>query len=100
MQKRTLWGRILGILLVVATICIGANTAGAETSSSTHYKMTDTEFSSTSNKLNCSASYCAKASIGDMSGGAAKSATSTATFGSIAADSEPLLEVIVDPGQS
>jgi len=100
MQKRKLWGYAKGILLVVAIISAGASTVGAETSSSTHYQMTDTEFSAMSNKLNCSANYCAKASIGDMSAQAGKSPSSTASFGAIAADSDPLLEVIVDPGVS
>jgi len=99
MQKRGLWSYAKFVLLVGAIVS-STGTAAAETSSSPNYQMTDTEFSTMSNVLNCSAAYCAKASIGDMSAEAGKSTTSTARFGSVAADSEPLLEVIVDPGVS
>lgn len=72
----------------------------AETSSSAHYQVSDTEFSPTSNPVGCSGQYCARASIGDMTeGGDSKNTTSTAKFGSLR-DSDPLLEVIVDPGVS
>lgn len=87
------------MLLAVAIINGALETVHAETSSSTNYQMTDSEFSSMSNKLNCSASYCAKASIGDMSAPVSKTPTSKAQFGPITA-SDPLLEVIVDPGAS
>lgn len=72
----------------------------AETSSSAHYQVSDTEFSATSNKQGCSGQYCARVSLGDMTqDGDSKGATSTAKFGS-ETQSAPLLEVIVDPGVS
>jgi hypothetical protein len=75
--------------------------ANAETSSSAHYQVTGTEFNAVSNSEACSTQYCAKASIGDMTAETGQNATSTAKFGSISAtDSDPLLEVIVDPGVS
>lgn len=80
-----------------------ASNAFAVTSSSSNYQVTETEFGSMSNTESCSGQYCARASIGDMSGGKSKSSGgegSTAQFGTIAAESEPLLEVIVDPGES
>lgn len=87
------------ILPAVVFVSVAPDTATAETSSSTNYQITDSEFSSMSNKQNCSASYCAKASIGDMSAPVSKNTASKAQFGPVT-DSNPLLEVIVDPGVS
>lgn len=77
-----------------------AGVALAETSKSTNYQTTETQFGASSTQQNCSDQYCARVSIGDgTSGGPGASSGSTATFGSITSD-QPLLEVIVDPGQS
>jgi len=94
-----LWNYVGLLLFAVVIIGCSLDTAHAETSSSTNYQITDSEFSPMSNKLNCSASYCAKASIGDMSAPVSKSPPSKAQFGPVV-DSDPLLEVIVDPGVS
>ena len=99
MRKREPWGYARLMLLCVVIIGSGASTAAAETSSSANYQVTESEFSAMSNKLNCSASYCAKASIGDMGAPVSKSPTSKAQFGPVT-ESDPLLEVIIDPGQS
>lgn len=99
MRKQVLWRGVTFALLLVAIISGSTNTVLAETSSSPNYLMTESEFSAMSNRQNCSAAYCAKASIGDMTGGQSKSETGAATFGPVT-DSEPLLEVIVDPGVS
>jgi hypothetical protein len=101
MRKQALWRSAKFVLLLIAIISGGAATAAAETSTSPHYQVTGTDFNAVSNSQACSSQYCAKASIGNMSADVGKSATSTARFGSIAAtDSNPLLEVIVDPGVS
>ncbi len=100
MRKRELWRCAKFVLLAVAVIACSAPAAMAETSSSAHYQVSETEFGATSNQQSCSGQYCARASIGDMTeGGDSKSLTSTAKFGSVT-DSNPLLEVIVDPGIS
>lgn len=100
MRKRGLWQYVkLTLLLAVLIIGSHTNTVLAITSSSNNYQVTETELGGTSSSLNCSASYCAKASIGDMTAGSSKSSGNTATFGPIT-DSEPLLEVIVNPGDS
>ena len=100
MRDRRLWSYVTLVLLVIVAIG-GAGTAVAETSSSAHYQVTGTDFNAISSSKSCSTQYCAKASIGDMTAQTGKNATSTARFGSIAAtDSNPLLEVIVDPGES
>lgn len=77
----------------------GAGTAFAQTSTSPTYKVSETEFGATSMHQNCSDQYCAKASIGDMSGGSSASETGTATFDTPDSN-EPRLEVIVEPGAS
>jgi len=101
MRKKELWRYTKVVLLFVATLSFGATAANAETSSSTHYKVTGTDFNAISNTQACSSQYCAKASLGDMSSDTSTSPASTAQFGTIATtDSNPLLEVIVDPGIS
>lgn len=100
MQKRRLWRYANQILFVALLVASSAGTAFAETSNSTNYQATETQFGAGSLEESCSGQYCARASIGDMSeGGASKSSGSTASFGPIT-DSEPLLEVIVEPGTS
>lgn len=92
--------RFSGVLLLTAAfVVVSAGTAIATTSSSLHYQAVDQEFGSTTTDETCSASYCARASIGSLSVGEASSATSTARFGTIT-DSEPRLEVIIDDGVS
>lgn len=81
-------------------IISGAAPVMAETSNSSSYQVSEMQFGSGSTLESCSEQYCARTSIGDMtSGGGSSSAGGTATFGPIA-DTEPLLEVIVDPGES
>lgn len=100
MRKRGLWSYVnLVLLLVVLVISGNTNTALAVTSSSNNYQITETELGGTTSSKSCSGQYCAKASIGDMASGKAKSIGNTATFGPVT-DGEPLLEVIVNPGES
>jgi len=72
----------------------------AESSSSSNYQITETQFNNGTGLQSCSGQYCAQATIGDTAIGNAASSTVTAKFGAISSDSEPLLEVIVDPGES
>lgn len=94
--------RFYGELLLLAMLVAsgGASVALAETSKSTNYQTTETQFGAGSSQQACSDQYCARVSIGDVaSGGPGASSGSTATFGSITSD-QPALEVIVDPGES
>jgi hypothetical protein len=99
MQKRRLARNFLLILLAVIVCFGGAKTVMAETSSSTNYKVTETDFSSGSVLNSCSGTYCATSSVGDTAIGTAASSNQTAQFGPIS-NSEPLLEVIVIAGAS
>lgn len=77
-------------------------TAMAQTTSTSEtYQVTETDFSATSPRENCSGHYCARASIGDMSGQRAEaSGGGSAAVFSPAEGEEPRLEVIVEPGES
>lgn len=98
MRKGRLW-QYSRLLLFVGLISASATgTALAQTSSSPTYKVTESEFGATSLQQNCSGQYCAKASIGDMTG-ASNATSGTATFEPVQG-SEPRLEVIVEPGAS
>lgn len=68
----------------------------AVTSSSENYQLTESQFNGGTVAEGCSESYCSQASIGDMSGSVGKS---SAAFDQKPED-EPILEVIVDPGES
>ncbi|MCA9334820.1 hypothetical protein KC953_01615 [Candidatus Saccharibacteria bacterium] len=85
------------LLLAVAVCCVGAGTVAAESSSSTSYKVMDTQFGSSSTLSTCSDNYCAKASLGDVVAGSSSSSGNTAYFGSVSG-SNPLLELIVASG--
>jgi hypothetical protein len=100
MQKRRL--RHYGALIAISALfAIGsAYPVFAETSSSTNYQMTEMQFNAGTSLESCSGNYCAQASIGDFAIGDSVATSSSASFGSITTDSDPLLEVIVAAGQS
>lgn len=85
----------LGALTVVVSCCLVGIVplVAAETSSSTNYKVTETEFGSSSNNEVCHGQYCSRTSLGDIVAGT----SGTAMFGPITPDI-PTLEVIVEPG--
>ncbi len=97
MRNWSLW-KYWSVLLVAGVVTLGGVvTAHAQTSSSTNYKITESQFGSSTNREGCSGQYCAQTSLGDMSSGTSKSSQSSATFGPVTPD-EPLLEVIVNSG--
>lgn len=71
----------------------------AQSSSSSNYQVVQSEFGSGSTEETCSGNYCSMTSIGNPAAGESTGTANTAKFGSIT-DSEPMLEVIVDPGES
>lgn len=87
----------VGAALFIAVF--GASAAFATTSSSSNYQVTETNFGASSSQQSCSSQYCAKVSIGDMASGRSVSGGGSAVFGAITS-SDPLLEVIVEPGIS
>lgn len=99
MQKRRFWRPIVPLLLAVFFPLISGGTVFAVTSSSSNYRVTETQFTSGTSVKSCSGSYCAKVSVGDAAVGEATSTNTSAKFGSIT-NSDPLLEVIVQTGTS
>lgn len=93
-------GRYVGLLVLLVTLFVPTLSAFATDSSSDNYQVTDTEFGSGAELDSCSGQYCAKTSIGPLSSDASSSPSSSVDFGMIASDSGPLLEVIVDQGES
>lgn len=99
MKKQRLWWPSTFILLAMLLAFVSVGRVVATTSSSTNYQVTETQFNSGMSLESCSDQYCARASIGDITAGTSSSPESTATFGALTSE-EPLLEVIVDPGES
>lgn len=85
-------------MVLFASASVG--TAYALTSSSPNYQVTESDFGSMSLLENCSGAYCTQVTMGDIEAGESASANYSATFGSLAGQEEPLLEVIVEPGES
>lgn len=97
MQTRRLWS-FVGLALVAALFVVVPWASGQVNaqSASDNYQMVETEFGSTSSNETCSSQYCASVSIGNDS---KTSAVTTPEFGEVNY-SEPLLEMIVVPGES
>ena len=97
MQTKRLWG-VAGLALVVALFVAVPLMNGkvfAQGSSSNNYQMVESGFGNTTSNESCSTEYCASVSIGNDSASSAV----VPEFGE-AEYSEPLLEVIVVPGES
>ncbi len=96
MQKQRVW-RGIALGLVVGLIAVGgASAVHAETATSPHYQITETQFGSS--QQSCSGQYCAQTTIGSPATGS-QAGTSTATFEDIT-NNEPLLDMIIEPGDS
>lgn len=88
----------IGTWVIAALLLCGApDVYAVVTSESQNYQMTEMQFGSSTELETCSEEYCAQASIGDTAIGESRSENTAAKFGSNT-PSEPLIEVIVDPG--
>lgn len=98
MRKRSFLG--LFVVALAGALVVGAATTStivrAQNPSSDNYQMVESQFGNASSGESCSIEYCARVSIGDD--GRASSATSP-EFGEVEY-SEPMLEMIVEPGAS
>ena len=97
MQTRRLWS-FVGVALVAALFVaasLGGQRAFAQ-SSSNNYQIVESQFGNASSNESCSTAYCATVSIGNDS---QTSSASTPEFGT-SNYSEPLLEMVVIPGES
>jgi hypothetical protein len=85
---------LLALSLLMAISVVG--TAMAAQSSSPSYKVNEYQFGSGGALQNCSGTYCARMSAGDLTVGSAGSGQYGAHFGFNTSD-EPLLEIIATP---
>lgn len=98
-KKKSAWG-FVGLLLAAVWFAGGhQGVVQAVTSESNNYQMSEAQFGAGSMLNSCSNQYCAKTTIGNASGEPSTNGPSTAIF-STPTDTEPRLEVIVDPGVS
>ncbi|HEY0965345.1 MAG TPA: hypothetical protein VGE13_02595 [Candidatus Saccharimonadales bacterium] len=100
MRKRGLWQYVMLMLLMAVMVGAGVQPVFATSSSrSDNYEVTEMKFGAGSALESCSSSYCAQVSIGEAALGSAENPVHKAEFGSVT-PGEPMLEVIVDPGES
>jgi len=85
----------VALAMVLSLSFVG--TAAATGSTSTHYKVTETQFGAGSSLHDCSANYCVKTSTGDTVVGSGTSDSYSAHFGINTSD-VPLLEVMTGGG--
>jgi hypothetical protein len=96
LRPRQMVCMLLLSLLVVAG-GVGTATATTPQSSSSNYSVNEVQIGTGSSLNDCSASYCAKTSVGDTVVGSASSANFSARFGANTSD-EPVLEMITSSG--
>lgn len=102
MQKHGRGGWVLvGVIMAIFGCAqLLPNFAAATTSRSENFEASETEFGTGSALNTCSGSYCAQATIGSLTEGDSESPAFTASFSTPTEDSEPSLEVMIEPGQS
>lgn len=99
-QKRNVWrGPKLAVSVLAAVFVVSTSigTTYAVTSSSNNYQITEQQFNAGSGLDSCSAQYCAQVTIGDPS---AMPRAGSASFTSGSTSDEPVLEVIIEGGES
>ena len=99
MRRRGFFRYTKALLFTLCFALGGSGTAFAVTSSSNSYKVSETQFGGGSTVKSCSEQYCAKVSIGNMSGAAGESNVGDAKFSTLT-DDNPRLEMILETGSS
>ena len=100
MRVKRFWGLIRSTLLLVAIFVSATGTVYATTSSSSNYKVSETQFGGGATQQACSNQYCGQVSIGNISSDR-DVGSSTASFEPITPGSnDPRLEMIIDAGSS
>jgi len=90
---------VIPVLCAVAVMLGGFGTVYADSSSSAHYQVNETQFGIGSGIDNCSDQYCAQMSAGDTTVGSASSDSYQAHFG-FNTTAEPYLEVWTEGGST
>lgn len=99
MQKRGILDCFRLLSLVMVLVFAVPSVAGALNSNSESYQLSEVQLGGTINQNGCSEGYCAEVSIGDTNAGGASSDNYSVEFGEIV-DDEPVLEVVVEAGES
>ena len=100
MWKITRGSWITSSLLVALFVVSSTTSVFAVTTNSPNYEASETEFGAGAALEACSGQYCASASIGAI-GGESSSANFTAAFSQLTEDDdEPLLELMIEPGEA
>ena len=92
-----------GVLLIALTLLISVSAfsvVSAVPINSPSYEVSEPEFGAGAALDTCSGKYCAHASIGNPAAGEMSSASYEASFSEVESDDEPVLEVIIEPGES
>jgi len=100
MQKRNVWRGFKLVVSVIAAVFLMAGSIGsvyAVTSSSGNYQLTEEQFNAGSGLDSCSTQYCAQVTIGDPT---AATKTGSPSFEYGPTSGEPVIEVIIEPGES
>lgn len=87
-------------LLTACLVLAGSVPVLAATTRSDNYEASEAEFGAGAALDTCSGQYCAHATIGDISGVDGSSSTYSAAFGPLGSDGEPMLEVMIEPGNA
>lgn len=100
MRVRGLGRLIQRTLLLVAIVLSATGTVYATTSSSSNYKVSETQFGGGATQQTCSSQYCAQVTLGNTSSNNQPASTS-ASFDPISPDSnDPRIDMIVETGSS
>ena len=102
MDKKSLWMGMAALLIAAATVVASTSIVSAQSSSkSNSYELTESQFNNgDATTQSCSGQYCSKVTLGDSLSGSAAASLNTAKFGAISDPGEPLLDVIIDHGES
>jgi hypothetical protein len=88
---------LIAVFSLMITMGVVGTAAATQTSNSSHYSVTETQFGGGSQQEQCGSQYCAKSSAGDLTVGGTNSTSFSALSGSNTTD-QPLLEVITVGG--
>lgn len=100
-MRRFLRGSVAAAGLGMACfVLVWAQPVWAVTSKSPNFEVSETEFGAGAALNTCSGSYCAQATIGSTTNGEGSSANYAASFSPLEDNSEPSLELFVEPGKS
>ncbi len=85
---------------MVVFVMVGTPSVLATTANSPNFEASEAEFGAGAALESCSGQYCAQATIGGIGGDDTSSQNFTASFSASDEDEEPLLEIMIEPGEA